>query len=157
MIDEKYVEVLRILSEKLKSVKWVLVGSTNLVIQGINIEANDIDVLTDKEDAIKVGELLKEFEIKPVKFGEKYIFRSYNGLFAINGIEVEVMGELEELIDGEWISSYVDEFDNIVIFEFDNFEIPLASLEDELEDYKKMNRKKDQIKIKKIEEKLKSL
>ncbi|MFH1589505.1 MAG: hypothetical protein ABIB43_02980 [archaeon] len=154
MINKKYIEVLRILSEKLKSVKWVLIGSTNLVLQGVDVEANDIDVLTDKEDAFKVGELLKEFEVKPVAFGEKYIFRSYYGLFEINGIEVEVMGELEELIDGEWTSSYVNEFDNAISWKLNGFEISIASLEDELEDYKKLNRDKDQLKIKKIEEKL---
>jgi len=63
MVEQKTVETLKVIYEKLKrqEVKWVLTGSTNLALQGLKIKPKDIDILTDKEDAFKINKLLKEY------------------------------------------------------------------------------------------------
>lgn len=150
LINHNILEALRIISERLKNkVKWVLVGSLSLALQGVEVNAKDIDVLTDKAGAFKINELLKEFEIKKVEFSETKLFRSYFGKFKIKGILVEVMGDLEEKRGNKWHSlSYRLAAPRII--RVSDMEIPVSSLKDQLESYLKSGRKRDSIKIKRI-------
>jgi predicted nucleotidyltransferase len=61
VISRKFIRVLKIISKKLENqkIKWVLVGSTSLALQGVNIKPKDIDILTDDEGVFKFNEIFK--------------------------------------------------------------------------------------------------
>lgn len=60
MINQKIIEALKIINQKLKNrrIKWVLVGSVSLALQGVKISPKDIDILTNKKDVFKINKLL---------------------------------------------------------------------------------------------------
>ncbi len=157
MVEQKIVETLKMIYEKLKGqeVKWVLTGSTNLALQGLKIEPKDIDVLTDKDDALKINKLLKEYETEPVKLRKSNTFQSYFGKFKIKGLNVEVMGNLRVKTGGKWTPSRGLRHQTTINFE--GMCLPVLSLKEELKSCKKLGRKKDSIRIQKIKEALKRL
>ncbi len=152
-MDQALLRALDTISGRLrgKGVRWALIGSTSLALQGVDLEPEDIDILTDRVGAFRMGLLLKEFETKPISFGELDIFRSYFGKYEIHGVRVEVMGDLEICTDGEWVDiSHRLESPGMVTAR--GMEIPVSPLEEQLEAYETIGRKKDQAKIEKIKQ-----
>lgn len=150
------IDVLRIIVERLEkhNVKWLLAGSSSLALQDVKIEPNDIDILTNAEDALKLNNIFKEFMVRKVSFSRSDIFESYFGEFNILGVKVEVMGDLREKISGEW-TSLKDRLENVEFVELDFFKVPVPPLDEQLAAYQKLNREKDIEKIKLIQEQIK--
>jgi len=146
----KVVEKIGKLLER-KKIKWAIVGSTSLALKGIEIGPKDIDILTTKEGVYKISSLLKEYEAKPVKFSESKIFSSHFGRFLIDGIKVEVMGDLKAKVEGKWVS-LTDRLKRLKYVKVGNARIPVPSLEDQLEVYSKLKRRKDLKEVRKIRE-----
>jgi predicted nucleotidyltransferase len=134
-----------------KRIRWAIVGSTTLALQGIEIKPKDIDILTTKEGAYKISSILKEYEIKPVKFRRSKIFSSHFGRFLIDGIKVEVMGGLKGKIGGKWVS-LTGRLKRLEKVKVGNIRIPVPRLKDQLEVYSKINRKKNLERVRKIRE-----
>jgi hypothetical protein len=157
MISKNMIKTLEIISKKLKgqNIKWVLVGSTSLALQKVRVKTKDIDILTDKSGAYRINKILKEYSVKPVKFRVSEIFQSYFGEFKIKNIKVEVMGDMKEKLRGKWVSTS-EWLKSPQIIKIGKVKLPVSNLSDELRDYKELGRKKDSIKIRKIEEVLKS-
>ena len=138
-----------------KKVKWVVSGSTSLFLQGIKLKPSDIDITTNKEDAFKICDILKEYEIKHVKFGKTKNISSWWGQLKIKNIKIDIMGEFSEKIGGKWVNVSSQRLKSHDFVKLGNIKIPVSKLEHHLKSYKVMKRKKDIEKIKKIEEKLK--
>lgn len=154
MINQKIINTLRAIIKELKGkkIRWVLVGSTSLALQKVKIKPKDIDILTDRKGAFKLNKLLKKYEIRPVKFGRSEIFKSYFGEFRINDIKIEVMGDLEERINNKWTTLSKRLMIPPKIVEIKKMKIPVSSLMEQLEAYKKLGRKKDSFRVRKIKE-----
>ena len=45
-----------------------MTGSTSFALQGMDVQAHDIDIQTDEASAYKLGTLLKEHCVEPVRF-----------------------------------------------------------------------------------------
>lgn len=135
MIKKEFIEALKLLSQKLKSINWVIIGSTSLALQGIDIKPGDIDILIKEEDIFVVNERLKEYEIKPIRYRSSKIFRSYLGEFKINNTKVEIIANLEQNIKGKWIS-YDHRLNNTNTIKINNLEIPTSLLNEQIKRYK---------------------
>jgi len=157
MINEQIKKALLIISKRLKNTKirWVIVGSASLALQGVEVKPNDIDILTNKEGAFKINKILKEYEVRPVEFRRSELWESYLGEFNIKGVKVEVMGDLRK-VNGELIS-ISEKLSNANFVRLNEEKIPVASLTDQLESYRRIKRKEDLIKVQKIKEKLKKV
>jgi len=155
MIDSKIVKVLKLIESKLRGsgVRWVLAGSVSLALQGVNVSPNDIDILTDKEGAFEINRIFKDYEVKPVRFRRSRFFQSYFGEFEIEGVKVEVMGDLKELVKGEW-RSLSQRLSTSRIIEVEGIKLPVSPLEDQLKSYQALRRKKNSSKIQRIREAL---
>ena len=55
------IDVLKVTHGRLKNedVKWVVSGSVSLLLQNIVKKASDIDIMTDKKGAYRIGEIFK--------------------------------------------------------------------------------------------------
>jgi len=162
MIKQSIIEALKVISQKFKNrkIKWVLVGSVSLALQRVKISPKDIDILADKDSAFKMNKILKEYEVKPVKFGRLKIkgrefFKSYFGEFKINGVKVEIMGNLKEKSGKKWLSLSKRLSSPKIIEIQQGVKLPVSPLEDQLKSYSRLGRKKDLIRVQKIKEALK--
>jgi hypothetical protein len=122
----------------------------NLALQGVDVEPRDIDIVTDKTGALKIGQLLKEFVIEEVKYKEGEKIASYFGKLEINGVQVDIIGEpkMRKNESEDW-KKKSDLSKEIIILDLGEFKIPAMSLDSELEAYKTLGRIE---KVQKIEE-----
>ena len=141
MIPQTHLKVLRKLYERLKdsNVNWVVTGSLGFGLQGVSVEPHDIDIQTDKEGAYEIERLFSEFVVKPVKFRKSERIRSHFGALMIDGIKVEIMGDIQKKVSGEWEPPVdIDKYKRFV--QIEGMEIPVLDLEYEYQAYLKLGR-----------------
>lgn len=102
-LPEKFRETTQLIAKRLVSTNYAIRGTASLVLQGLDMNADDIDVVGDKDMAEACNELLSDFLVKSVAYSESPKYKSYFGQFKINGILVEVYGNWEiKTPKGEW-------------------------------------------------------
>jgi len=140
VINQHHLKALRTVCEKLKDadVNWVLGGSTNLALQGVDLNPRDIDILTDREGAFTIEKLIKDYKIKSVEFTKSEKIASYQGKFRVEGVEVEVMGALQIKTAKAWTKPLKPWRKRILKTE--GIEIPVNPLEIELRAYRRLGR-----------------
>jgi hypothetical protein len=157
-VNQKIKEAIKLICARLrgKKIKWVLVGSTSLALQGVKIKPKDIDILTDKEGAFKIEKLFEECKVRviPVKLSHSKLFKSYFGKFKLNDVKFEVMGDLKERVGNKWVS-FSARLKSPKIVKLEGMEIPVSPLQEQLKSYSKLGRKKDFIRVQRIKEALK--
>ncbi len=94
-IPKNLENVVLILADRLKGKQYAIRGTASLVLQGLEMNVDDIDIVSDKETALACNDLLKDYLVEEVKYQKSEKFKSYFGKFEINKISVEVMGEWE--------------------------------------------------------------
>ncbi|MGC9779419.1 MAG: hypothetical protein HZR80_09280 [Candidatus Heimdallarchaeota archaeon] len=143
--NEQVTKVLLQILEKLAEIKldWVLVGSTNLFVQGVNILAKDIDIVSTQKDILEIEEIFKSYSIKKVVYSESEKYRSWFGRLVIDNIQVDLMADIEYKAPNGVSKKFIT---------IDKYEIPVNPLENELNFYKKLKRKNDVLKIRLIED-----
>ena len=120
-----------------KNTNWVLEGSANLKIQGLNTKVNDIDISTNNQGFNNFKSALNEFLIKEY-FSEKTNAKTL--LFKINNIEIEVLFYQDQNIN------YLE---NKIIKQINNLQIPLISLDKLKQFYQNINREEKVLMIEK--------
>jgi hypothetical protein len=134
MISDAHKSALRILATLLKGIDWRLVGSTNLALQGVAVQAKDIDIQIRKSDIDRTNVALHQYVKQPISYSETATFRSYFGRFEIAGIRVEVMAELQYMHDGNARNTLVFSKRPVDI-QVANFRIPCTDLKTEYDSY----------------------
>ena len=119
---------------------WVLSGSTSLRLQGVAVPVKkDIDIITNAENAKKIDQVLKEYVIQPSAFSATDKYQSYFGIYEIDGVNVEVMGEFRyRMKNGEW--SKPNQENEIHYVMQDTMALPVLTLEQEMQEYLNMDR-----------------
>jgi len=149
-INVQMEEVLKIISKRLtdKNINWVLGGSLNLAIQGVNVIPHDIDILTNQKGALAIQKELDEFTQESVVYKESDLFKSWLGVFEINGVKVEIMGDLSSRasIHDNWRPP--TKLKNPVYITYQDLTIPVKSLKEEYGAYTRMGRTEKAEKIK---------
>lgn len=104
---ESFISTILLLSDLLKGQQYAIRGTASLVLQGLDMIAQDIDILTDKDAALACNKLLKDYLVEEVKYKESEKFKSYYGKFKVNDIQVEIMGEWKiKDTKGNWSSPF---------------------------------------------------
>lgn len=82
---------------------WALTGSTSFALQGMAVEAHDIDILCDRDSAYRIGALLADCCTKDVAPSQGRYIRSHFGQFVLEGVDIDLMGDSERMNpDGTW-------------------------------------------------------
>ena len=142
MIDPVYLNVLRQIYTRLSNtdVNWVATGSFGFVLQGLPIQPNDIDLQTDKSGAYAIESLFSDVIIRKVEFSATERIRSHFGALQIDGIEIEIMGDIQKRgTDGVW-EEIIDPAHYRQIVEIAGMFVPVLSLEYECQAYLKLGR-----------------
>ena len=142
IMKQEFIEVLHKLLSRLQNsgVNWVITGSTNLALKGMSVEPNDIDIQTDEKGAYEIEHLFSEFMVKKVVFSSTEKIRSHFGGLNIDGVKVEIMGDIQKrLKDGTWEET-IDLNRYKQIIEVKGMQLPVLSLEHEYFAYLKLGR-----------------
>ena len=131
-------EVLSHISDRLEEdTDWAVIGSCNMLLHGMEVEPNDVDIITTS-DGIRVFEnkfshlVKKPLEVQD-NFGEESS-ESLKLVLEIGGVEVEVIGEGPE---GSYIERGLERRENV---RMDGGEFPCIPLETDAEAYRLMGR-----------------
>ena len=142
MIDPVYLNVLRQIHAQLSNtdVNWVVTGSLGFALQGVPVQPNDIDIQTDKAGAYAIESLFSDVVTRRVKFSATERIQSHFGALQIDGIQVEIMGDIQKRgADGVW-EEIVDPARYRLMVEIDGMLVPVLSLEYEYQAYLKFGR-----------------
>lgn len=123
---------LRQIADQLNSqqLMWAVGGSLMLNHYGLAEKPNDIDLLVDLNDIVKVDEILcsmgeKKTRVEVGQYSTKYFYE-----YVINGFDVDVMSGLAINHD-DGVFNFIFDQDSIAGFkEIGGTKIPLGSLED---------------------------
>ncbi len=66
------------------SIQWKLAGSSNLALQGVPVDASDVDIAVNTSDVDIIQKLFAAYTIEPIKYSQTDKFRSYFGRFTID-------------------------------------------------------------------------
>lgn len=149
MIDTNFRTVFKLIHGRLSDIKWALVGSTNLQLQGMQVTPHDLDIVIQHKDLEKVSNLFSDYSASPVsQFPTKSGEPAWEVKAIINGVNVQFFG-------GDEIDIYVSKLlaNKILKVKLDDIEIPCFNLQAESQAYVETNREE---KAKLIQEFLKT-
>lgn len=105
LLPDKITAALRVLLHTLdQGVEWAISGSLALALYGLPVVPKDIDLQTDRSGADALSRLLQAYQVYPpgLHLGVR-LMRSYLAQYRIEGVVVEVMGDLEyQSVNGSW-------------------------------------------------------
>ncbi len=122
-----------------QDILWAITGSTSFALRGLPFTPNDIDLQTDTPGAYAVEKALQPFVVRPVAFSGTERIRSHLGQLRVDGVKVEIMGDVEKWVNGRW-EPPPDLTKHREFIQFDGMELPVLSLAHEREAYEKMGR-----------------
>ncbi|MBN1283987.1 MAG: hypothetical protein JXB47_01170 [Anaerolineae bacterium] len=141
-IPPKHRQVLRRVYEALQGggVKWVLTGSMGLALRGLPLTPGDIDIQTDAAGAYEIEKRLAPFVEKPVSYSSTEQIRSHFGKVMIDGIRVEIMGDIQHRLEKSGWTSPADLGALAMFAVLEDMQIPVLPLEYEYRAYLELGR-----------------
>ena len=142
MIAEAYLKVLEKIVDRLQDspINWVVTGSLGMALQGVPVEVHDIDIQTNRNGAYEIERRFAEYVVKPVTYSVSERIRSHFGMLEIDGIKVEIMGDLQKRLDNQTWEEPVKVEGYRYWIEVAGMRIPVLSLEYEYQAYLKLDR-----------------
>ena len=142
-IDPTYLNILRQIYTRLKdsSINWAVTGSLGFALQNVPAATpHDIDLQTDEAGAYEIERLLSEHVTRNVAFSSVENIRSHFGALTIDGIKVEIIGDISKrLEDGTWEEPVdLERYKQFV--QVEGMQVPVLSLEYEYQAYLKLGR-----------------
>lgn len=74
---------------------WVLTGSANLRLQGVDVDVHDLDIQCNSENMRKIDQELKDYRLSPINLWETDRIRSLIAKFKIENVDIELIADLE--------------------------------------------------------------
>ena len=84
-------------------IPYKVVGGTAAALHGVPVRVKDIDLETTPEGAYRFQSLFQDYVTKTVTLCESEVYRSHFGQFDLNGVQVEVMGDLCRREEDDWV------------------------------------------------------
>ncbi len=142
MIPKQHFQVLATIVEALRDrqIDWVITGSLGMALHGMPLNPHDIDLQTDKNGVYEIEEIFKSNVVAPLAFRSSDRLQSYFGKLEIDGIKVDIMGDLQKRNDDLTWEEPVKVEDYREWLEYSGIMVPVMQLEYEYLAYTKMGR-----------------
>ena len=129
-MSEQLKTCLREISARLLGFEWLLIGSTNMLLQGMSLHPRDVDILMKREDLVKAHQLFPEAEpITHLKPGVDEF------TLVLNACDVQVLGEEKNQPYRKIMA-----FENVMNMTVDDFFVHATPLDRELQAYRLLGR-----------------
>jgi len=120
--------------------EWCLSGSAGLLLQGMDVKVHDLDIQVHLDHIFKVENELSQYMISPVQVLETGYIRSLDGKASINGVEVDLIADMQvQDSSGTW-HNMVD-FGQKKWLAWQGENLPVIPLALEAQIYKELGRK----------------
>ena len=159
-MDATIIDVLTIISNQLKTItaSWAIGSSCGLALHGINIQPNDIDIVTTRRGIFEIAAALDTFKISVPTHRPSATFDSLMAEFVIAGKNVEIIGDFKVRSHPADIwYNVTDDLNGVTYVVMPETHIPVLPLTSLMRMYVLMKRAKDENKIKQIMTRLKQL
>jgi len=138
MIGQYFKDAIKIIRKRLdgNQIRWALVGSANMKLQGMKTEPRDLDIVVQYKDLQKVSGIFSDYSASAVKELESLTDKpAWEVKARINGAEVQ-------FIAGDEKDVYVSKLlaNKITYVKLDGVDIPCFTLEAESQAYAETNR-----------------
>ncbi|WP_409344102.1 nucleotidyltransferase domain-containing protein [Paenibacillus sp. MBLB4367] len=143
MINDSHLQVLEHLCVELSDgkINWAVTGSLGFALQGMPVAVGDIDIQTDAKGAYEIESRFRDYVVKNVRLCEAERIRSHFGALLIDGVTVEIMGDVQKRLPGETVwgaPTRLEAHKHIV--DIGGFPIPVLTLEYEHSAYVALDR-----------------
>lgn len=136
---EKFKQTVLLLATILRDYQYAFRGTASLVLHGVDMNVDDVDILCDKQTALACNQLLTDYLHEEVRYQESDQFKSYFGKFEVNHILVEVMGEWQ-VRDKKGLWSEPFDASQRTLIQFNGKDVYVTPIEQELAVFAKMGR-----------------
>ena len=142
MIKPSLIKVLHKLCHHLNTdeVIWAVTGSLGLTLQGMDVAIHDIDIQTDKSGAYEIERLFSRYVVGNIEFSSSDKIRSYFGELNIDGVKVDIMGDIQKHLPDGSREDPVNVGDKRLFIDYNGLPFPVISLEYEREAYRILGR-----------------
>jgi len=138
MINENFKQTIKIVQELLNknNIKWAIIGSTNIQLQGMDVNPNDLDIVIKLKDLAKMPSIFSDYNVSSINELKPFANEStWEVKIVINNIEVQILGETDT---GQYNRKFTE--NQLINIRLDGLEIPCFTLEAEAKVYSKTNR-----------------
>jgi hypothetical protein len=109
-------------------VRWAVTASAGLALQGVDVSPADLDINTDKGGAYEIARLFRECVVTPVRYRRSPRYRSHFGELEIQGVKVEIMGNLRVLREARWSPARSPANRKIIRVDIEGVSIPVVPI-----------------------------
>ncbi len=151
---KNYRGALRIIKKKFaeQGIGWAVIGSANMLLQGMKVFPNDIDIVARLEDLELIPKLFPAnvivSTINELPKIEKSGTPAWDIKLRINDVETQILGEKD---DGEYVSKFIS--GQIINVDVDGTDIPCLTLDAEQQAYEETKRPEKAQKIREFMQK----
>lgn len=138
MINENFKKAIKIIHKLMNEnkIKWALIWSTNMQLQGMDVNPHDLDIVIQLKDLEKMREIFSNFNASAVKELKPLTDEpGWEVKVEIGNVEVQILGERDT---GEYVSKLLA--NRLTKIKIDDIEIPCFTLEAEAKTYAETNR-----------------
>jgi len=121
-------------------VDWAVTGSLGMALQGVELPVHDIDLQTDEQGAYAIEGCFSECIVRPVAYTASERIRSHLGALEIDGVKVEIMGAVQKRLAADRWEVPAQVPQHRLWMEVEGMQVPVLSLEYEVEAYRRMGR-----------------
>lgn len=124
-------QIVRMFKEGRVSNHWIVAGGMANRYNGLLITTSDIDILTTNRIALEMDKVLSPYRLKNMLYSENDKFASTFGQYKIDGVLVEIVGDL--VIKGKFqYNLLVDDviLDKALKLDFDGYQVNVEPLEE---------------------------
>lgn len=107
---------------------YKVVGSTSLALHGVALTPHDVDIETDAGGAYAMQSLWPDAVVEPVALRTSAVYRSHLGRLEIDGMQVEIMGDMERREGDIWVSTAASQVETV---DLDGVPVRTSWLEEE--------------------------
>lgn len=109
--------VIKIASPELIELKddYFIIGTSALVLSGIEVETSDIDILASDRDADYLKDVWKDKLLKNIKTKDNELFQSNFSRYNYELLDIEIMGNLQVRKDDVWSPVVIKNYNEVDI------------------------------------------
>jgi len=134
-------QVVKKIAKKLSSQQYAIRGTASAVLQGFDMEVDDIDVIGNKETVLFCNQAFRNNLIDKVSYKKSEKFKSYFGKFEISNVLVEIYGNWQiKNENGKWSDVFDASIDEVDMVNVTGLEVKVTKIETELKMFSLMSR-----------------